>query len=88
MKTYLVYKRTGDASGCFHIVLFATTNIETAKAYVEKYNRILNYFKSYYNQFVPENDFWIDENVTVGNYRRWMNLEDESESYFEEVELR
>ena len=83
---YLVKYYEDDDS----ITIFATNNINTAKKYVSKFNKILKKWKDYYSKYCDDRYgfSWIKEEYTYTHFRRWNKLNDIEKCYYEKIELR
>jgi len=70
---------------CVHDI-FATTDEEKAKAYCEKFNRIISKWKDYWSTIVNEDDDWVDNDTY--NYNRYHQITDINTAWYDKIEIR
>ncbi len=81
---FLVYYTKGGHDDFTTISIFVTEDVELAKRYVEKFNRILKNWKDYWATIVNEDNF-MDDGY---NFYRWYKVTGIQEAYFKEIEIR
>jgi hypothetical protein len=81
----LVYYTTGCYDDFTRITIFVTEDEELAKRYVEKFNRILKYWKDYWYTIVNE-DNWLEDDEY--DFIRWNQVTETNQAYFEKIEVR
>jgi hypothetical protein len=69
---------------CVHDV-FATTDEEKAKAYVEKFNRIIEKWHIYWDTIANDDDFGDDDTF---NYNRYHQITDINRAWYDKIEIR
>ena len=82
---FLVYYTYGGFDDFTRISIFVTEDEELAKRYVEKFNRILKYWKDYWNTIVNE-DNWLDNDEY--DFRRWYKITETNEAQYKNIEVR
>lgn len=91
MKTiYLVRYYGGSYDDYFNSIVFATEDEKTATEYVEKFNTILKKWQDYYSQFEEEQSqgfIWIKQEYAKYS-RRWHQLNQITECYYEKIPIR
>lgn len=75
---WIVRYSRGSWDDFVRINVFVTTDEEKAKAYCEKFNRILTKWKEYWGQ--------IEE--TEYNFNRWNEVLETNNSYYDKIEIR
>ena len=70
---------------CVHDI-FATTDEEKAKAYCEKFNRIISKWKNYWSTIVSKDDDWLDDDTY--NYNRYHQITDINTAWYDKIEIR
>ena len=63
---------------CVHDI-FATMDEEKAKAYVEKFNRIINKWQVYWDTIVNDDTY---------NYNRYYQITDINRAWYDKIEIR
>lgn len=89
-KIYLVKYYGGSYDNTFEQLIFVTTNISTAKAYVKRFNKILKKWQRYYHKYTDKkNGFtWIKDKYKGKYFYRWNSLRHIGKCYFIEAEVR
>ena len=89
-KMYLVHYSGGYYDDYYVHTIFATADKSVAEKYVDKFNTILDKWKSYYSQFESDNEGtrWIAPEYVEKKFARWNMLERIDDSYFTEIEVR
>ena len=82
---FLVYYTYGGFDDFTRISIFVTEDEELAKRYVEKFNRILKYWKDYWNTIVND-DNWLDNDEY--DFRRWYKITETNEAKYKKIEVR
>lgn len=87
---YLVKYEGGDHDGYYDVIIFATQNLNIAKKYIAKFNKILRKWKKHYKQYETKQfGFnWIKEEHTQQHFDRWYQLRNISKAYYIEIEVR
>lgn len=75
---WIVRYSRGSWDDFVRINVFVTTHEEKAKAYCEKFNRILTKWKEYWNE--------IEQ--TEYNFDRWTQVLETNNSYYDKIEIR
>jgi hypothetical protein len=70
---------------CVHDI-FATTDEEKAKAYVEKFNRIIEKWHIYWSTIVNEDDDWVDNDTY--NFDRYHQITEINRAWYDKIEIR
>jgi hypothetical protein len=70
---------------CVHDI-FATTDEEKAKAYCEKFNRIIGKWQGYWSTIVNEDDDWVDNDTY--NFYRYHQITDINTAWYDKIEIR
>jgi hypothetical protein len=84
--TIFIVKYThGDWDGFVRVNVFATYDEEIAKAYCEKFNRILKKWKSYWAQYVNSDNWLEPSNI---HFERWLYIDKTNEAYYDKLEIR
>ena len=71
-------------SYCVHDI-FATTDEEKAKAYVEKFNRIICKWQDYWETIVKDEN-WEDNDKY--DFWRWNQINDMGRAWYDKIEIR
>ena len=69
---------------CVHNI-FETTDEEKAKAYVEKFNRIVEKWHIYWDTIANDDDFGYDDTF---NYNRYHQITDINRAWYYKIEIR
>lgn len=88
---YLVKYQGGEEwDDYYNTTIFATTDLSTAEKYVEKFNKLLNKWKEYYSQFEKDQGSfkWIKDEYIDTHFYTWNKLNQITDCYYEEIELR
>jgi hypothetical protein len=86
-KMYLVKYSTGSYEDYHQVVLFVTHSKDKADKYVEKFNRILNYWKDIVQSCEDENGYPV-HTTSESLYDRYYDIIEMGHSFIEEVEVR
>jgi hypothetical protein len=70
---------------CVHDI-FTTMDEEKAKAYVEKFNRIIEKWHMYWSTIVNEDDDWLDDDTY--DYYRYHQITDINTAWYDKIEIR
>jgi hypothetical protein len=89
-KIYVVKYYGGSHDDYHEVIIFATHERTKATRYVTKFNKILNKWKSHYQQFEDgEPEFsWIKKEHIQKHFLRWFQLRSITKCYYDEIELR
>jgi hypothetical protein len=83
---YVVKYSGGECEGRYESIVFATTDKDLAKSYVNKFNTILEKWKCFYRGF--EENGWIKVEYIKAHSYRWHTINNISNCYFEEIPVR
>ena len=88
MTLYIIKYYTGDESGGNTVTVFVTSNLDTAKQYILKFNTILNKWKTFMKQFkgiygIPDRSLELPMIVD-----RYYDILEINEAYYEEIKFR
>lgn len=81
-KLYLACYSHGDYDDISHTTVFVSEDLETVKAWVNKYNRILKTYKPFY-----ESIYYSDENNHPLIYKALL-ISEYNQAYYLEIEKR
>jgi predicted double-glycine peptidase len=68
-------------------VVFATESHHKAKTYRAKFNRLLEKWTAYYEQFVDESG-WINFNKHPAKFCNWCRLKEAGQCFIQIIEVR
>ena len=88
---YLCKYSSGSYEDYYQTTIFATKNLKTAENWVNKFNKKLEYWKEYYNQFTGNK--WVianiaDEHLYTINADRYWQIIEIREAFMETIEIR
>ena len=88
-KIYIVGYSKGSYSDYQEINIFATSKKSTATKYVTRFNKILKQLEEDNKKFEKPNDFmnWIKDDC-FQYYRRWSEVREINNAFWEELKLR
>jgi hypothetical protein len=88
-KIYIVGYSKGSYSDYQEINIFATSKKSTATKYVTRFNKILKQLEEDNKKFEKPNDFmnWIKDDC-FQYYRRWSEVREINNAFWEELNLR
>jgi hypothetical protein len=86
-KQYMMVVKYSSGSWDDYFVhdVFTTTNEEKAKAYVEKFNRIIEKWHIYWDTIANDDDFGDDDTF---NYDRYHQITDINRAWYDKIEIR
>ena len=86
-KQYMLVVKYSQGSWDDYFVhdVFATTVEEKAKAYVEKFNRIIEKWHIYWDTIANDDDFGDDDTF---NYNRYHQITDINTAWYDKIEIR
>ena len=101
-KAYIIKYSLGNYDNNFIGNLFVTFDIEIAKKYVNRFNRIVSEYKNFYKRFeyhrypfLKEDSDYVDseDHYNLGEehqkyYDRWVHLKNFNNCYFQKIEIR
>ena len=87
-KQYMLVVKYSSGSWDDYFVhdVFATTDEEKAKVYVEKFNRIIEKWHIYWSTIVNKDDDWLDDDTY--NYNRYHQIIDINRAWYDKIEIR
>ena len=90
-KIYIVKYTNYNFSDCGEEkISFATTKKTKATKYSQKFNKIVKKYSNHYKQF-ESNEFgfnWIKDEYVKQHFRRWNQLRNIGNCYWEEIKIR
>ena len=85
-KIFLVMYSTGSWDDYTEINLFATYSEDYAKAYIEKFNTILNKWKQHWKKFDDDDQLWRQDGFK--NFDRFHQITDMNTAWYYPIQIR